>query len=308
MKLEVLAVQQGLRIDQFISVEAAISRSLAQKLIEDGAVRLSGASVKKNHRVTPGEWIELLLPEPEEVSIAPQEIPLDIVFEDRDLLVLNKPRGMVVHPSAGHADDTMVNALLWHCRGDLSGINGELRPGIVHRLDKDTSGLILVAKNDLAHLSLAAQIKAHTARRVYETVVQGGFKEDLGRIDRPIGRHPTDRKKMSTAAKVSRAAATQWEVLERFELRTGSERIFTHLRCILETGRTHQIRVHLASIGHPVIGDALYGPPGDRFSLGGQCLHAKEISFDHPRTGERIHLVTDYPEYFKNILTTLRAG
>ena len=278
-----------------------LSRAAAQKLIEQGAVTVDGASVRKNHRAAPGARVTVTLPEPEAATPEAQDIALDVVYEDAELIVVNKPRGMVVHPAAGHADGTLVNALLWHCGNSLSGVGGEKRPGIVHRIDKDTSGLILAAKNDFAHRALSAQLKEHSMFRVYETVVYGGPREDAGTVDAPIGRHPTDRKRMAVTQKNSRPAVTHYEVLARY-------RGYTHLRCRLETGRTHQIRVHMAHIGHPVAGDPVYAgrrAEKDAF-LGGQCLHARELEFTHPRTGERVHLECPLPEYFTAFLGKLR--
>jgi len=304
MRIKADTGSAGERLDSFLSKACGLTRSAVQKLIEDGNVLRFDTPVKKNYRVSEGDIFEIEMPEPAETGIRPSEIPLDIVYEDDDLIVINKPRGMVVHPAAGHTDDTMVNALLSHCGDSLSGINGEIRPGIVHRLDKDTSGLIIAAKNDRAHLSLAKQIKAHTVKRIYEAIVRGGFKEDRGRIEAPIGRNLADRKKMAVTDRGSRPAATNWEVITRY-YGSPSTPSYTHIRCILETGRTHQIRVHMAHIGHPVAGDPLYGGGKDEFGLGGQCLHAKQIEFDHPATGERIRLETDLPDYFKKVLTTL---
>ncbi len=307
MKIEVSAENSGTRIDKYLSQETGLTRNAVQKLLDGGSVTVKGSVAKKNHKVTVGETIEVIIPEPEPVEILAKNIPIDVAFEDSDVIVINKGRGMVVHPAVGHVDDTLVNALLWHCGSSLSGINGQLRPGIVHRLDKDTSGLIIVAKNDRAHLSLSEQIKEHSFSRVYEAVVRGGFKEDSGRIDAPIGRHPLDRKRMAVTDKNSREAATQWEVVERFYGISGLlNSAYTHIRCILETGRTHQIRVHMAHTGHPVVGDKVYGPSKDEFGLDGQCLHSKMIEFTHPTTGERIHLETDLPDYFRNVLTTLQ--
>ena len=277
-----------------------LSRAAAQKLIEQGAVTVDGASVRKNHRAAPGARVTVTLPEPEAATPEAQDIVLDVVYEDAELIVVNKPRGMVAHPAAGHADGTLVNALLWHCGNSLSGVGGEKRPGIVHRIDKDTSGLILAAKNDFAHRALSAQLKEHSMFRVYETVVYGGPREDAGTVDAPSGRHPTDRKRMAVTQKNSRPAVTHYEVLARY-------RGYTHLRCRLETGRTHQIRVHMAHIGHPIAGDPVYAgrrAEKDAFS-GGQCLHAREIEFTHPRTGERVHLECPLPEYFTAFLEKL---
>ena len=277
-----------------------LSRAAAQRLIGQGAVTVDGVPVKKNHRAAPGARVTVTLPEPEAAVPEAEDISLDVVYEDADLIVVNKPRGMVVHPAAGHEDGTLVNALLWHCGDSLSGVGGEKRPGIVHRIDKDTSGLILAAKSDFAHRALSAQLKEHSMFRVYEAVVYGGMRADSGTVDAPIGRHPTDRKRMAVTQKNSRPAVTHYEVLARY-------RGYTHLRCRLETGRTHQIRVHMAHIGHPVAGDPVYAgrrAEKDAF-LGGQCLHARELEFTHPRTGERVHLECPLPDYFTAFLDKL---
>mgnify|MGYP000064532635 CR=1 FL=1 len=287
---------EGERLDAFLAAKLPeLSRSAVQKLIDEGFVTLKGQKVKKNRRVSAGELYEVALPEPEAAGTEAEDIPLDIVYEDRDVIVVNKPKGMVVHPAPGHSGGTLVNALLHHCGESLSGIGGEKRPGIVHRIDKDTSGLIIAAKNDRAHRALAAQLKDHSLSRVYEALVIGNLKEDRGTVDAPIGRHPVDRKKMAVTSKNSKPAVTHYEVLSRL----GG---VTHVRCRLETGRTHQIRVHMASIGHPVLGDTVYGRKKPEPGLEGQCLHAKEISFTHPETGERITLSCDLPEYFVRLL------
>ena len=275
-----------------------LTRSAAQRLLEEGRVTLGGAPVKKNRRTEPGEVYAAELPEPELPEPAPQEIALDIVYEDEDVVVVNKPRGMVVHPAPGHPDGTLVNALLWHCGESLSGVGGQRRPGIVHRIDKDTSGLIIAAKNDFAHLALSAQLADRSLSRVYEAVARGEFREDAGTVDAPIGRHPTERKRMAVTERGSRPAVTHWEVLARY-------RGWTHIRCRLETGRTHQIRVHMAYIGHPLLGDMVYGAKKPERGLEGQCLHARELKFTHPRTGERLHLTTELPEYFRRVLSSL---
>ena len=289
----------GERLDAFLarSIEN-MSRSGAQKLLEEGCVLLNGGKAKKNDKLKIGDEISVTIPEPKEVDIAPREMELDIVYEDDDLLVINKPKGLVVHPAAGHQDDTLVNGLMFAFGDDLSGINGELRPGIVHRIDKDTSGLLAVAKNDFAHAFLASQLKDHSMARTYEAIVCGSFREDSGTVDAPIGRHPSDRKKMTVTARNSRNAVTHWEVVKRY-------RGYTHIRCKLETGRTHQIRVHMAHIGHPVAGDEVYCRQKNDKGLHGQCLHAREIEFTHPRSGERIHLVSALPEYFTDFLARL---
>lgn len=289
----------GLRIDMFISGRAeGRSRSAVQRLIEDGRVTLCGKPVKKSHTVSPGEVFEVIFPPAERTGIIPQRIPLDIVWEDGDIIVINKPRGMVVHPAPGHPDNTLVNALLCHSAGSLSGVGGALRPGIVHRLDKDTSGLIIAAKNDFAHMSLSEQLKDHSLSRVYEAVVCGKLSSDCGTVDAPIGRHRADRKRMAVTAKNSRAAVTHYRVITQYNG-------YAHVRCALETGRTHQIRVHMASIGHPVLGDPVYGRKKPEKGLSGQCLHAKELELTHPRSGERIKLETALPDYFLEILKKL---
>ena len=275
-----------------------LSRSAVQRLIEEGRVSRGGRPVKKNERAEAGACYEILLPELGEIPLLPQDIPLDVVYEDGDLIVVNKPRGLVVHPAPGHPDGTLVNALLFHCGDSLSGVGGEKRPGIVHRIDKDTSGLLIAAKNDFAHQALSAQLADRSLSRVYEAVARGGFREDSGTVDRPIGRHPTDRKRMAVTEKNSRPAVTHWEVLARY---SG----YTHIRCILETGRTHQIRVHMASIGHPLLGDGVYGAPSPEKGLAGQCLHARRLKFVHPRTGERVELETPLPPYFEEVLARL---
>ena len=298
--------QAGQRLDAFLlealiklqGEEGRTSRSAVQRMIENGAVLINGQPAAKNHRMREGETVVLNLPEPAELDVLPQEIPLDIVYEDEDLLVINKPKGMVVHPAPGNPDGTLVNALLWHCRGKLSGINGVLRPGIVHRIDKDTSGLLLVAKNDTAHLSLSEQIAEHSACRTYYAVVHGRLKESFGTIDKPIGRSDKDRKKYCVTEKNSKRAVTHYETLQLF-------RDYTLLRLKLETGRTHQIRVHMAYLGHPVAGDTVYGWKNEPKQLAGQCLHAAQIEFTHPRTGERMSFSAPLPEYFVKFLNGL---
>lgn len=281
------------RLDKLISDNSELSRSAAAKLIERGLVTVNGKSADKKTVLKTGEIAFVKIPEPEVQDILPEDIPLDIVYEDADLLVVNKPKGMVVHPAAGHFSGTLVNALMYHCKDSLSGINGEIRPGIVHRIDKDTSGLLIVAKNDFAHIGLSEQIKAHSFTREYQTVVCGSIKQD-GTVNAPIGRHKTDRKKMCVTAENSREAITHYTVLRNF---AG----YTHLCVRLETGRTHQIRVHLSYIGHAVAGDEVYGNGKPKW-LGGQCLHAKKIGFVHPRTGEYLEFDSDLPEYFKKFL------
>lgn len=296
----VLPEQEGKRIDAFICEQLdGITRSMVQNWIEQGHVTLvSGKTVKKNYKVSAGDEVIVQVPEPQSVEIEPENIPIDIVYEDEDIIVVNKARGMVVHPAVGNWNGTLVNALMYHCGDRLSGINGEIRPGIVHRIDKDTSGLLVVAKNDLAHQSLAEQIACHSATREYQAIVVGAPREDQGTIDQPIGRHKVDRKKMAIVPD-GRHAVTHYQVLKRF-------RGYSLLAFQLETGRTHQIRVHMASIGHPIIGDPLYGLKKDRFSsLDGQCLHAWRLSLDHPRTGERMVFEAPLPEYFTAILNKM---
>jgi 23S rRNA pseudouridine1911/1915/1917 synthase len=297
--IEITAEESGERIDALLArLVPELTRSAAQRLLEGGLVTLGGVPVKKNRRTEPGEVYAALLPEPELPEPEPQDIPLDIVYEDADVVVVNKPRGMVVHPAPGHPDGTLVNALLWHCGDSLSGVGGERRPGIVHRIDKDTSGLIIAAKNDYAHLALSAQLADRSLSRVYEAVARGEFREEAGTVDAPIGRHPTERKRMAVTERGSRPAVTHWEVIARY-------RGWTHIRCRLETGRTHQIRVHMAYIGHPLLGDMVYGAKKPERGLEGQCLHARELKFLHPRTGEAIHLSTELPEYFQQVLASL---
>ena len=289
----------GERLDAFLarSVEN-LSRSGAQKLLEDGCVLRQGKPGKKNDKLNTGDEITVTIPEPKEVDIVARDIPLDIVYEDEDVLVLNKPKGLVVHPAAGHQDDTLVNGLLYALGDQLSGINGELRPGIVHRIDKDTSGLLAVAKNDLAHTVLASQLKDHTMARTYECIVCGNLKEDSGTVDAPIGRHPTDRKKMCVTQRNSRNAVTHWEVIQRY-------RGYTHVRCKLETGRTHQIRVHMAHIGHPILGDTVYGRKKPELGQSSQVLHAGVLCFKHPRDEHPVMVMADLPDYFKEVLVKL---
>ncbi len=289
----------GVRLDVFLAERLGdLSRSAAARLIENGCVRLDGEPARKNRRIAAGELYEVRLPEPAETSARAQDIPLDIVYEDADVLVVNKPRGMVVHPAPGHPEGTLVNALLAHCGDSLSGIGGEKRPGIVHRIDKDTSGLLIAAKNDLAHRSLSAQLKSRSLSRIYEAVVVGNLKDDGGTVDAPLGRHPRDRKRQTVTDKNARGAVTHYEVLGRYNG-------YTHIRCRLETGRTHQIRVHMAHIGHPVLGDLIYGRKKPEKGLAGQCLHARQLMFVHPRTGERIELSTELPTYFTEVLAKL---
>ena len=289
----------GERLDAFLARCADnLSRSAAQKLIEEGRVMRNGRPGKKNDKLNPGDTVEYTIPEPKEVDIVATEMQLDIAYEDDDLLVINKPKGLVVHPAAGHQDDTLVNGLLYALGDDLSGINGELRPGIVHRIDKDTSGLLAIAKNDLAHTVLASQLKDHTMARTYEAIVCGSFREDSGTVDAPIGRHPSDRKKMCVTERNSRHAVTHWEVVARY-------RGYTHIRCKLETGRTHQIRVHMAHIGHPLLGDTVYGRKKPELGQDSQCLHAGILCFSHPRDGHPVMVMAELPDYFKEVLAKL---
>jgi 23S rRNA pseudouridine1911/1915/1917 synthase len=293
--------EAGVRLDVFLA--AALdntSRSAAQKLLEAGAVTLDGKPLRKQDKTVAGADYAVVLPEVKPVAVEARAMPLDVVWEDADLLVLNKPKGVVVHPAPGHWDDTLVNALLYHCRDDLSGINGELRPGIVHRIDKDTSGLLIVAKNDFAHQALAAQLQDHSLSRVYDAIVCGGIREDEGTVDAPIGRHPTDRKKMAVTVKNSRRAVTHYEVVERFDG-------YTRIRCRLETGRTHQIRVHMAYKNHPILGDTVYGRAKPELGQTSQCLHAGSLTFRHPRTGEPVTVTCPLPDYFEEVLEKLRG-
>lgn len=300
MDLVVAPEQAGARLDKFISLAVPeLTRSLAEKYITEGRATKDGAPLPKSHRVGPGERIAVEIPDPEPLDVRPEPIALDIVYEDADLLVVDKPKGMVVHPAPGNYTGTLVNALLAHCGGSLSGINGVIRPGIVHRIDKDTSGLLIVAKNDFAHKQLAEQIKAHSFTRIYEAVVHGTVKDDRGTVDAPIGRHPVDRKRMAVTEKGSRNAVTHYRVLARYPG-------FTHIQCQLETGRTHQIRVHMAYIGHPVAGDPVYGPKKPVPCLHGQCLHARVIGFVHPRTGKYMEFSSGLPVYFTAFLQKLK--
>ena len=301
MKLTVEAERAGTRLDAFLAaVGAAPTRSAAAALVEKGFARSpDGAVLKKNRVLAEGEEIDFTPPAPAPAKPEPKDIPLDVVFEDADVIVVNKPKGLVVHPAPGHADDTLVNALLWHCGDSLSGVGGELRPGVVHRLDMDTSGLIIAAKNDRAHLSLSAQLADRTLSRKYEAVVIGHLRSPELTVSAPIGRSPSDRKKMAVTEKNSRPAVTHFFTLEEFPG-------YAHLRCVLETGRTHQIRVHAAHIGHPVLGDAVYGGAREGFGLTSQCLHARELSFTHPATGERMTLTSPLPDYFEAVLAKLR--
>ena len=290
--------EKGRRLDQFLADQLEeLTRSAAQRLAEEEHVLLNGKPLKKNYKMTSCETLEVHLPDPEPIDAVPQYIPLEIAYEDEDLLVINKPKGMVVHPAPGNPDGTVVNAVLYHCGESLSGIGGAFRPGIVHRIDKDTSGLLIIAKNDRAHLYLSEQLKDHTLARTYEAVVIGGLKEDKGTVNAPIGRSPKDRKKMAIVPD-GRHAVTHYEVLARYPG-------YTHIRCKLETGRTHQIRVHMASLGHPIVGDEVYGPSKSKFDLQGQCLHARELTFLHPADGQPRLIKSDLPDYFTDLLHKL---
>ena len=293
------AQEPNQRLDAFLAqVAPELSRSGAQKLIEQGNVLLNGKKCKKNDRLASGDQVSVTIPEPVQTDILPREIPLEIVYEDADVLVINKPKGLVVHPAPGHQDDTLVNGLMYAMGDNLSGINGELRPGIVHRIDKDTSGLLAVAKNDYAHTMLASQLKDHSMARTYEAIVCGSFREDSGTVDAPIGRHPTDRKKMCVTQRMGRNAVTHWEVVQRY-------RGYTHVRCRLETGRTHQIRVHMAYIGHPILGDMVYGHKKKELGQESQCLHAGALCFRHPRDGRPVMVYAPLPEYFTQVIEKL---
>lgn len=289
----------GLRLDVFLSEQIeTLSRSAAQKLLENGCVTCDGKPLRKQDKTVAGAVYAVELPEVREVEIEAEDLPLDIVYEDADVLVINKPKDFVVHPAPGHWSGTLVNALMYHCKDSLSGINGELRPGIVHRIDKDTSGLLIVAKNDFAHQALAAQLKDHTLSRTYEAIVCGSIREDSGTVDAPIGRHPADRKRMAVTEKNSRNAVTHYEVIARY-------RGYTHVRCRLETGRTHQIRVHMAYKNHPILGDTVYGRKEKELGMDTQCLHARALTFVHPRTGQSVTVECPLPDYFEAVLKKL---
>ncbi|MBQ5739094.1 MAG: RluA family pseudouridine synthase [Oscillospiraceae bacterium] len=290
----------GARLDAFLAAAMEdVTRAQAARLIESGAVSVNGKAVSKSCRIVGGEEISVTLDEPEPIDAVAQDIPLDVVYEDADVIVVNKPSGLVVHPAPGHSDGTLVNALLYHCGESLSGVGGALRPGIVHRIDRDTSGLIIAAKNDFAHNALSAQLSDHTLGRTYECVVVGNIRDDKGTVDAPIARHPSDRKKMAVARTGGRHAVTHYEVIARYQG-------FTHLRCRLETGRTHQIRVYMAHIGHPILGDTVYGAKKPVKGLTGQCLHAVGLGFIQPRTGERVELSCDLPEEFTEVLRKMQ--
>ena len=298
----------GTRLDAFVSASGELTRSAAARLIEEGAITVGGRAAAKNYKLRTGDTVDILMPEPVPTEAEAEDIPLDVVFEDEDIIVVNKPTGMVVHPAAGNESGTLVNALLHHCAGSLSGIGGVVRPGIVHRIDKDTSGLLVAAKNDAAHNSLAEQLKTHEVGRVYYALVIGNLREDKGTVNAPIGRHPRDRKKMavlSAGEGTARDAVTHYEVLERF-------RGYCLVRCVLETGRTHQIRVHMAHLGHPLVGDVTYGGGKTKFEaankclISGQCLHAKELKLTHPRTGERMHFSCPLPPEMETLIEKMR--
>ena len=290
----------GERLDAYLARTVEnLTRSAAQKLIDEECVLRNGKKAKKNDKLALGDEITVTIPEPKPVDIAPTEMALDIVYEDEDVLVINKPKGLVVHPAAGHQDDTLVNGLLFAMGDQLSGINGELRPGIVHRIDKDTSGLLAIAKNDFAHRILASQLKDHTMARTYEAIVCGSFREDSGTVDAPIGRHPTDRKRMCVTERNSKEAVTHWEVVARY-------RGYTHIRCRLQTGRTHQIRVHMAHIGHPILGDTVYGRKKPELGQDSQCLHAGALCFRHPRDQRPVMVFAPLPDYFNQVLEKLQ--
>ena len=300
--INLTAQNPGERIDRFLSKDLeTLSRSYLQKLLKDGEISVNGKPVKANYKVSEGDKIQIRIPEPENPDILPENIPLDILYEDDDILVVNKPKGMVVHPAPGHYSHTLVNAVMYHCGERLSGINGVLRPGIVHRIDMDTTGSLLICKNDRAHQILAEELKEHSITRRYHAIVNGNIKEDTGTVNAPIGRHPVDRKKMSTKSPNGRHAVTHYKVLERF----GD---YTYIECELETGRTHQIRVHMSSIGHPILGDPVYGPAKCPYKLQGQTLHAKILGITHPATGEYMEFDAPLPGYFSDLLQRLRRN
>ena len=301
-RLTVSPEDAGVRIDKYLAEQLPdITRSYLQKLLKDGSVQMNEKPVKASTKTAVGAVIALTIPEPEEPEILPENIPLDILYEDSDVILINKPKDMVVHPAAGHYTGTLVNALMYHCKGDLSGINGVLRPGIVHRIDKDTTGVLIVCKNDRAHNALAEQLKEHSITRKYRAIVCGNLKEDEGTVDAPLGRHPQDRKKMAIVRSGGKRAVTHYRVLERF----GND---TYIECQLETGRTHQIRVHMASLGHPLLGDEIYGRAKSPFKLEGQTLHAMVLGFIHPTTGEYMEFEAPLPEYFEKLLEKLRKS
>ena len=291
---------QQMRLDKYLAEQfPEQTRSYLQKLIKDGEVLVNGKNVKTGYQLSKGDEVSVNIPQPKELDVEPQKMDLDIVYEDEDVILINKPKGMVVHPAPGHTTDTLVNGLLYHCKDNLSGINGVARPGIVHRIDRDTTGILIVCKNDMSHNSIAAQLKEHSINRRYRALVHGNLKEDTGTVEGAIGRHPIDRKKMSINEKNGKPAVTHYTVLERF----GN---YTLIECKLETGRTHQIRVHMSSIGHPLVGDEVYGPAKCPFKLQGQCLHAMVLGFVHPRSGEYMEFSAELPEYFEELLRKLR--
>ena len=308
IRIEASEDSAGDRLDSLLAAELDMARNAVQRLIEEGSVTLQGKAVKKNYRVTAGDVFEVVVPEQDEEVLVPDDIPLDIIYEDYDIIVINKPAGMVVHPAPGHSRNTLVNALLSHCGERLSTVGGKNRLGIVHRLDKDTSGVLLAAKTDSSHIILSRQFKEHSTKRIYEAVVRGNLREDRGYVEAPIGRHPTDRKRMAVTEKNARYAYTGWEVITRYPGGHGLSS-HTHIRCILKTGRTHQIRVHMAHIGHPVVGDPVYGGRAGKGELGlqGQCLHAKQLEFSHPVSGERMSFKAELPESFSRVLTLLHG-
>lgn len=299
MILEITENQAGERIDRFLADSQDLTRSFLQKILKEGEVIVNGKSVKANYKLRKGDRIEFEIPEAVEPDIVAEDIPLSILYEDADVLVVNKPKGMVVHPAAGHYSRTLVNAVMYHCKGELSGINGVLRPGIVHRIDRDTTGSIIICKNDMAHNEIARQLKEHSINRRYRAIVTGVLKDEEGTIEGAIGRDKKDRKKMAITAD-GKPAVTHYRVLQRFKH-------YTYVECVLETGRTHQIRVHMASIGHPLLGDEVYGRRSDKYKCEGQCLHAMTLGFHHPRTGEYIEVNAPLPPYFEHLLAVLES-
>lgn len=299
MILEITENQAGQRIDRYLADSQDLSRSFLQKILKDGEVAVNGKSVKANYKLREGDRIEFEIPEAVEPDIVAEDIPLSILYEDADVLVVDKPKGMVVHPAAGHYSQTLVNAVMYHCKGELSGINGVLRPGIVHRIDRDTTGSIIICKNDMAHNEIARQLKEHSINRRYRAIVTGVLNDDEGTIEGAIGRDKKDRKKMAITAD-GKPAVTHYRVLQRFKH-------YTYVECVLETGRTHQIRVHMASIGHPLLGDEVYGRKSDKYKCEGQCLHAMTLGFHHPRTGEYIEVNAPLPPYFEHLLAVLES-
>ena len=299
MILEITENQAGERIDRFLADSQDLTRSFLQKILKEGEVIVNGKSVKANYKLRKGDRIEFEIPEAVEPDIVAADIPLSILYEDADVLVVDKPKGMVVHPAAGHYSRTLVNAVMYHCKGELSGINGVLRPGIVHRIDRDTTGSIIICKNDMAHNEIARQLKEHSINRRYRAIVTGVLKDEEGTIEGAIGRDKKDRKKMAITAD-GKPAVTHYRVLQRFKH-------YTYVECVLETGRTHQIRVHMASIGHPLLGDEVYGRRSDKYKCEGQCLHAMTLGFHHPRTGEYIEVNAPLPPYFEHLLAVLES-